>query len=111
MPTLARLDGGSRMTFFSSDSSLPPAGPSAPNRKATSLDGDAACDVDWLLDAGDAGPPDDGDEYWSLLEENAAATADLLLFFLSLSSAFFFLDLFDFSFFSFFGPLPPPPDP
>ena len=49
-----------RETFFSSDSSLPPAGPLEPKWKgAASLEGDAASDVDWLLDDGDAAPPVD----------------------------------------------------
>jgi hypothetical protein len=106
--TLTLFEGGSCMTFFSSDSSLPPAGPSLPKRKATSLDGEAASDGDWLtLDDGEAGPADDGDEeYASLSEEHLLLL--LLLFFLSLSSAedFFFFDLLPLSFLSFLKPTP-----
>ena len=102
------LESGSCMhTFealFSSDSSLPPAGPLDPKwNGAASFEGDAACDVDWLLDDGDDG---DGAEKCGSMGCSCCVKADSfrpllpppppLPFLLSRSSPFFFFDLFDF---------------
>ena len=101
--TLTLLESGSCMHTFeallSSDSSLPPAGPLDPKwNGAASFEGDAASDVDWLLDDGD-----DGDGAEKCMGCSCCVKADsfrpllpLLPFLLSRSSPFFFFDLFDF---------------